>query len=170
MGPLNIALWLAGVALIAHRLLARPRPVGALPGAQGAGRERRPLRGVARRHPRRQHDRRVGRHGDPPAPGADRRRDRDRRGRPGLSNTWPCRGYCACSSFVVLLAVPTVTARLLNRTGQLMADVPVQTPPGRSAEIDLPLSALAAGEYIVEVTGKTPSGTAQELIAFRIAR
>jgi hypothetical protein len=66
--------------------------------------------------------------------------------------------------------VPTITARLLNRTGALMADVPVQAPQGRSAEIDLPLSALAAGEYIVEVTGKTPSGSAQELIAFRIAR
>jgi len=67
-------------------------------------------------------------------------------------------------------AVPAITARLLNRAGALMADVPVQTPQGRSAEIDLPLSALAAGEYVVEVTGKTPSGTAQELIAFRIAR
>jgi VWFA-related protein len=67
-------------------------------------------------------------------------------------------------------AVPAITARLLNRAGALMAEVPVQTPQGRPAEIDLPLSALAAGEYIVEVTGKTSSGTAQELIAFRIAR
>ncbi|MEN3337466.1 MAG: hypothetical protein V7647_1142 [Acidobacteriota bacterium] len=67
-------------------------------------------------------------------------------------------------------AVPTITARLLNRAGQSMSDIPVQAPAGRSAEIDLPLSALAAGEYIIEVTGKTPSGTAQELIAFRIAR
>ena len=32
-----------------HRLHARPGPVGALPGAQGPGRERRPLRVVARR-------------------------------------------------------------------------------------------------------------------------
>jgi VWFA-related protein len=67
-------------------------------------------------------------------------------------------------------AVPTITARLLNRAGQSMSDIPVQAPAGRSAEIDLPLSALAAGEYIIEATGKTPSGTAQELIAFRIAR
>ena len=78
--------------------------------------------------------------------------------------------YVRLDAYAAGGAVPTVTARLLNRTGQVMADVPVQTPPGRAAEIDLPLSALAAGEYIVEVTGKTPSGTAQELIAFRIAR
>jgi VWFA-related protein len=66
--------------------------------------------------------------------------------------------------------VPTITARLLNRGGNAMSDLPVQLPAGRSAEIDLPLAALAAGEYIVEATAKTPSGTAQELIAFRIAR
>lgn len=66
--------------------------------------------------------------------------------------------------------VPTMTARLLNRGGNAMSDLPVQLPAGRSAEIDLPLAALAAGEYIVEVNAKTPSGTAQELIAFRIAR
>jgi VWFA-related protein len=66
--------------------------------------------------------------------------------------------------------VPTMTARLLNRAGKSMADLPVQTPPGRSAEIDLPLSALAAGEYLVEMNAKTPSGTAQELVAFKVSR
>jgi hypothetical protein len=67
-------------------------------------------------------------------------------------------------------AVPAITARLLNRAGTQMSDVAVQTPQGRSAEIDLPLSALAAGEYLIEVNAKTSSGTAQEMIAFRIAR
>ena len=73
MGPLNIVLWLAGVALIAVGYCAGAGPVGALPGAQGTGRQRRPLRGVARRRPRRQHDRRLGRDGDPAPAGADRR-------------------------------------------------------------------------------------------------
>ena len=67
-------------------------------------------------------------------------------------------------------AVPAMTARLLNRAGQSMSDVPVQAAAGRSADIDLPLSALAAGEYIIELNAKTASGTAQELIAFRITR
>jgi VWFA-related protein len=66
--------------------------------------------------------------------------------------------------------VPAMSARLLNRTGERMSDIPVQTPPGRSPEIDLPLSALAAGEYVLELNAKTPSGTAQELIAFRVGR
>ncbi len=67
-------------------------------------------------------------------------------------------------------AAPAMTARLLNRAGQSMSDLPVQTPAGRSAEIDLALSALAAGEYLIELNAKTASGTAQELIAFRVVR
>jgi VWFA-related protein len=67
-------------------------------------------------------------------------------------------------------AAPVVTARLLNRGGASMSNLPVQTPAGRSAEIDLPLSALAAGEYLIELNAKTESGTAQELIAFRVGR
>jgi VWFA-related protein len=63
---------------------------------------------------------------------------------------------------------PTMTARLLNRAGKSMSDLAVQTPAGRPAEVDLPLSALAAGEYLIELNAKTPSGTAQELIAFRV--
>jgi VWFA-related protein len=66
--------------------------------------------------------------------------------------------------------VPTTTARLLNRAGKSMADIPVQAPAGQSAELELPLSPLAAGEYLIEVNAKSPSGTAQELIAFRVGR
>ena len=67
-------------------------------------------------------------------------------------------------------ATPAITARLLNRGGSSMSNLPVQTPAGRSAEIDLPLSALAAGEYLIELNAKTESGTAQEMIAFRVGR
>jgi VWFA-related protein len=65
---------------------------------------------------------------------------------------------------------PVVTARLLNRAGQSMADLPVQAAAGRPPEIDFALSSLAAGEYLIELNAKTPSGTAQELIAFRVGR
>lgn len=68
-------------------------------------------------------------------------------------------------------ATPSVTSRLLNRAGQSMADLPVQRRPGNPAEIELPLSSLAAGEYLIELNAKSDGGsTAQELIAFRITR
>ena len=86
-GSSNIVLWVAGVVLIAVGYTRARGPVGALPGAQGPGRERRPLRGVARRRPRRRQDRaprsrwqilrrqaRIG------------RRDRDRRRRAASSS------------------------------------------------------------------------------------
>src|SRR5574338_294503 len=48
---------------------------------------------------------------------------------------------------------PTVTAKLLNRTGKAMSDLPVKAPAagGADYEAELPLSALAAGEYLVEL-------------------
>jgi hypothetical protein len=68
-------------------------------------------------------------------------------------------------------ATPPVTARLLNRAGNSMADLPVQQRPGQPSEIELPLSALAAGEYLIELNAKSDGGsTAQELIAFRVSR
>src|SRR3954453_15074581 len=66
---------------------------------------------------------------------------------------------------------PPVSARLLNRAGHSMADIPVQQAPGRPAELDLGLSAFAAGEYLIELNARSEGGsTAQELIAFRIGR
>lgn len=63
-----------------------------------------------------------------------------------------------------------VTARLLNRAGESMMDVPVSMS-GATAEIDLSLSPLAAAEYVLELNAKNASGsTAQELVAFRIVR
>jgi len=66
---------------------------------------------------------------------------------------------------------PPVTARLLNRGGQQMSELKVQQAPGRAAEIELPLSPLAAGEYLIELNARSEGGsTAQELIAFRVGR
>ncbi|HEY3885359.1 MAG TPA: hypothetical protein VGL62_09150, partial [Vicinamibacterales bacterium] len=66
-------------------------------------------------------------------------------------------------------AHPAVTARLLNRGGQPMADVPVQADPGKPLLIDFPLAPLAAGEYVIELNAKTSSGSAQQLVAFKIS-
>ena len=67
-------------------------------------------------------------------------------------------------------AAPTLTARLLNRAGGKMADLPVQAGQGGAGDIELPLASLAAGDYLIELNAKTESGTAQELIAFKVGR
>ena len=63
---------------------------------------------------------------------------------------------------------PEVTAKLLNRTGTTMADVPIHALEGKPYQIDFPLASLAAGEYLIQVNAKTASGTAQELIGFKV--
>ena len=66
---------------------------------------------------------------------------------------------------------PAVTARLLNRTGKAMADLPMKPPAegGRDFEAELPLAALAAGEYLVEIKASAAgAGEAKELVAFRV--
>jgi VWFA-related protein len=64
---------------------------------------------------------------------------------------------------------PTVTAALLNRAGQKMADVPVApAAAGGTHQIDLALSGIAAGEYLIEITAKGSSGEAKELVPLRI--
>jgi hypothetical protein len=65
-------------------------------------------------------------------------------------------------------ARPEVTAKLLNRTGAPMADVPVQAADGKPFQIDFPLASLAAGEYLIQIDGKTASGTARQMIAFKV--
>lgn len=67
-------------------------------------------------------------------------------------------------------ATAEYTARLLNRNGIEMSSVPVQVSPTGSAEVDLQLSSLGAGDYLIELTAKTESGSAQEVIAFRVDR
>jgi VWFA-related protein len=63
---------------------------------------------------------------------------------------------------------PTVTARLLNRAGTSMSDIPVQMTPSGEAQLELGVAALASGEYLLELNAKAASGTAQELVAFRV--
>ena len=49
-----------------------------------------------------------------------------------------------------------------------MSDVPIQTAEGKPLLIDFPLASLAAGEYVIELNAKSPSGAAQQLIGFKV--
>jgi VWFA-related protein len=65
--------------------------------------------------------------------------------------------------------LPTVTARLLNRAGDAMQDLPVPIPPASGqVQLDVPLSSLAPGEYLVELKAKGSAGEAKQLVAFRV--
>ncbi|HXG55868.1 MAG TPA: hypothetical protein VNJ03_10860, partial [Vicinamibacterales bacterium] len=66
--------------------------------------------------------------------------------------------------------VPDVTATLMNRGGASMSDLALQPGAGGSFEAELPLSALAGGEYLIQFTASTPSGKVQDTIAFRVGR
>ena len=63
---------------------------------------------------------------------------------------------------------PLVTARLLNRGGTPMSEVPVQVSDAGAAEMDVALASLAAGDYLLELNAKAGANTAQDLIAFRV--
>ena len=65
---------------------------------------------------------------------------------------------------------PAITAKLLNRTGDPMTDIPFQSPNPGAAEIDFALANLPAGDYLLQLSAKTSTGSAQELIAFRVSR
>ena len=67
-------------------------------------------------------------------------------------------------------AVPAVTARLLNRGGTKMAELAVVAVQGGGSDVELPLSSLPTGDYLIELNAKTEAGTAQELVAFKVGR
>ena len=63
----------------------------------------------------------------------------------------------------------TPTAILMNRNGNKMADVPVAASPvAGTHQINLSLAAIAAGEYLVEITATSATGEAKELVPLRI--
>jgi hypothetical protein len=64
---------------------------------------------------------------------------------------------------------PTITARLLNRAGDPMNDVPVV--PGEAGglpSVELTLAGLATGEYLLEISASSSGGDVKELLGFRI--
>ncbi|HUQ86634.1 MAG TPA: VWA domain-containing protein, partial [Vicinamibacterales bacterium] len=68
-------------------------------------------------------------------------------------------------------APTTVTAQLLNQQGTKMTDIPVTAPTDStlSYSIDMPLANLAAGQYLLEITGTSQGHKpVSEIIAFRL--
>jgi VWFA-related protein len=63
----------------------------------------------------------------------------------------------------------TPTAVLLNSAGKKFSDIPVASAAaGGTHQIDLSLGAIAAGEYLVEITVKGATGEATELVPLRV--
>lgn len=65
----------------------------------------------------------------------------------------------------------TFTARLLNRQGQRISDVPVAPEAGAQVayRLDLPLASFAPGDYLLEIAASSEGQTpATELVAFRV--
>lgn len=64
---------------------------------------------------------------------------------------------------------PQPAAVLLNRTGQNVVDLPVSSATtGGTHQIDLGLSSVPPGDYLIEISVTSELGTARELVAFRI--
>ena len=61
-------------------------------------------------------------------------------------------------------------ARLLNRAGQPMSDLPVLPVPGDPSawQVDLPLAGLAAGQYVLEVSASAGGAEAKQHVGFRV--
>lgn len=66
-------------------------------------------------------------------------------------------------------SAPTMSVHLLNRAGQAMSEVPV-TPSPRPSEqqLELPLSGLAPGEYLIEIKASSGAGETKEYLGFRV--
>jgi len=63
---------------------------------------------------------------------------------------------------------PKVTARLLNRANQRVADIDVTRRDDGAALAEVALASLAPGEYGVELAATGDAGEARQLVAFRI--
>ena len=64
---------------------------------------------------------------------------------------------------------PKLSVHLLNRAGQSMAEVPIAPAPSPGEQqLELPLSGLATGEYLIEIKAVSEAGEAKELLGFRV--
>ncbi len=65
--------------------------------------------------------------------------------------------------------VPAVTAKLLNRIGTAMQDLPVTIDHATGlAQVDLALSGVAPGEYLLDLRATGQGGEAKQLVAFKV--
>jgi len=65
-------------------------------------------------------------------------------------------------------STPAVTARLLNRGGTAMTDVPVQQGTDAKRSVDLPLSSLAPGDYLLEFKAVAGDKESKTLVPFKV--
>jgi hypothetical protein len=68
-------------------------------------------------------------------------------------------------------STPQLTARVLNRAGDPINELPVAGPaaPGGEPQIDLAVAAFPPGEYILEIKAAGEGGhDSRELVGFRI--
>jgi VWFA-related protein len=63
---------------------------------------------------------------------------------------------------------PILNARLLNRAGQPMSELPIASDGPNDQHLELPLANLPVGEYVVEFKATSDDGGAQELVGFRV--
>jgi hypothetical protein len=64
---------------------------------------------------------------------------------------------------------PPVTARLLDRFGRRLTELPVAVTEG-AAEVRLLLGSLGPGDYLIELSALGGTEAAQQLVAFRVVR
>ena len=69
-------------------------------------------------------------------------------------------------------ADPVLTAKLLTRTGEPLADLPVSLHPRGQpwSELDLPLANLATGDFLLEITATHEDDKVTELVGLRVTR
>jgi hypothetical protein len=89
---------------------------------------------------------------------------------PGRSFSRSDRLFIRANAYAPGESVPAITAKLLNRTGEPMIDLPTTTPTPGHAEVEFALSNLAPGDYLVQLVAKTETGTDEEYVAFRVGR
>ncbi|MBI3490426.1 MAG: hypothetical protein HY047_01295, partial [Acidobacteria bacterium] len=64
---------------------------------------------------------------------------------------------------------PALNVHLLNRAGSPMTALQATPAPAAGTQqIDLPLSGLAPGEYLVEIKSSDAGGETKELVGFRV--
>ncbi len=63
---------------------------------------------------------------------------------------------------------PAVTLRVLNRMGASLATLPAPTSEGATFQIELGLSPLPPGDYLVEIVATSGTDTARHLLGLRI--
>jgi len=64
---------------------------------------------------------------------------------------------------------PVVAARLLDRHGQRLTDLPAEVTAG-VCELTLPLGSLGPGDYVIELSARAGEEAASQYIAFRVVR